>query len=182
MQQRPNSTSPYTEAELDEAFRHYWQTGCVNEDWNAWADLFTPDVEYVEHQLGNLRGREAVRDWILPLMEQYGEIYTPYGWHTVDVERGRVVFAMTNRRDHPNGVDFIDFPGLSIIDYAGDGQWSRQEDYWAMPAGQKAYRTYEKALAELDPGHRARRTRRDWGGGPDWTIGLPQHPAGTPRI
>lgn len=172
----------YTHNELDDAFRHYWRTGCVTENWSAWADLFTPDVEYVEHQLGGMRGRETVRKWIVPLMEQYCEIYTPYCWHTVDAERGRVIFSMINRRDHPSGAGFIDFPGLSIIDYAGDGLWKRQEDYWAMPAGQKAFRDYEEALAKFDPEHRRKRTRRDWGGGPGWTIGLPQHPLGEPRL
>ena len=172
----------FSHAELDAAFRHYWSTGCVAENWDAWTDLFTEDVEYVEHQLGNLRGREAVRAWILPLMEKYGEIYTPYCWHTVDVERGRVVFAMINRRDHPNGTDFIDFPGLSIIDYAGDSLWRRQEDYWAMPAGEAAFKTYERALWDFDPQHRQKRTRRNWGDGPDWTIGARQHPDGHPRV
>ena len=172
----------YSAEELDAAFRHYWQTGCINEDWNAWADLFTEDVEYVEHQLGNLSGREAVRAWIVPLMNRYAEICTVYQWHTVDAERGRVIFAMLNRRDHPAGKGFIDFPGLSIIDYAGDSLWKRQEDYWAMPAGTAAYEQYEKALWEHDPQHRNKRTRRDWGGGPDWTVGLRQHPAGHPRV
>jgi hypothetical protein len=168
----------FSHDELDLAFQTYWSTGCVSENWNSWADLFTEDVEYIEHQMGDLRGRETVRNWIVTLMDQYCEIYTPYSWHTVDAARGRVVFAMINRRDHPNGVDFIDFPGLSIIDYAGDGLWKRQEDYWAMPAGQAAYTEYEKALNALDPTHRARRTRRAWGNGPSWTHGLPQHPKG----
>jgi hypothetical protein len=30
-----------------------------------------------------MRGREAVRTWIKPVMERYGEIYTAYEWHVV---------------------------------------------------------------------------------------------------
>jgi hypothetical protein len=163
----------YSADELEAAFRTYWQTGAVGEDWDAWADLFTEDVEYVEHQLGNRRGREAVREWIVPLMVQYPELYTAYEWHMVAPARGRVVFAMQNRRDHPNGVDLIDFSGLSIIDYAGDGRWCRQEDYWAVDAGQRAFVSYRKAVKALDPDHPGRATRRDWGSGPAWCQGPP---------
>ena len=31
--------------EVESAFRHYWYTGMIREDWNAWADLFTEDVD-----------------------------------------------------------------------------------------------------------------------------------------
>jgi len=165
--------------ELHAAFRTYWQTGAVNEDWSGWADLFTEDVHYLEHVLGVMRGREAVRAWIVPLMREYGAIYTVYRWHTLDLQRGRVIFYMDNRRDHPSGQGFIDFPGISIIEYAGDGLWSFQEDYWAVPAGTKAAKDYAAACAEHDPEHRSRRTRRDWGGGPPWTIGAPYGPGAT---
>ena len=67
--------------EVEEAFRHYWQTGMIREDWNAWADLFTEDVVYDERVLGTMHGRETIRAWIVPLMEQYGEIYGVYDWH-----------------------------------------------------------------------------------------------------
>ena len=86
--------------EVEAAFRHYWHTGMIREDWNAWADLFTEDVVYDERVLGTMHGRETVRAWIVPLMEQYGEIYGIYDWHHADPS-GRVVFRMINRRDHP---------------------------------------------------------------------------------
>ena len=89
--------------ELEKAFQHYWRTGAVGEDWDAWADLFTEDATYVEHVLGNLKGREEIRAWIKPIMEQFGELYTVYEWHVVDEATGRVVVYMQNRRDHPNG-------------------------------------------------------------------------------
>ena len=34
-------------------------------------DLFTEDRLYVEHMYGTMRGREAVRAWIVPIMEEY---------------------------------------------------------------------------------------------------------------
>lgn len=157
--------------ELEQAFRLYWQTGAVGEDWDAWADLFTEDADYVEHVLGNLKGREAIRSWIKPIMEQYGELYTAYEWHTVDPESDRVIVYMQNRRDHPSGEGVIDFPGITILDYAGGMQWKREEDYWAVPTAHKATEEYSAARKQLDPQHKAKRTRLHWGNGPEWTRG-----------
>ena len=56
--------------ELESAFRTYWRTGAVGEDWDAWANLFTEDCTYFEHYYGSMQGREAVRAWIKPVMER----------------------------------------------------------------------------------------------------------------
>jgi hypothetical protein len=157
--------------ELEQAFRTYWRTGAVGEDWDAWADLFTDDCHYFEHFYGTMRGRETVRAWIKPIMERYGEIYTAYEWHVVDEERGRVVFYMQNRRDHPGGRGTIDFPGISVLEYAGAGRWRREEDFWAVKQREVAMREYEEACRSFDPEHPRKRTRRDWGHGPAWTRG-----------
>ena len=160
----------YDPAEIEQAFRSYWNAGMIREDWEAWVELFTEDVVYYERVLGTMRGREAVREWILPLMERYGEIYGVYDWHTVHPS-GRVVFRMLNRRDHPSGRGTLDFPGISVLQYAGDGKWSMEEDYWAESLGVMQFREYEKALREHDPDHRDKRTRLHWGDGPPWTRG-----------
>ena len=157
--------------ELERAFQHYWRTGAVGEDWDAWADLFTTDATYIEHVLGNLQGREAIRAWIKPIMEEFGELYTVHEWHVVDEARGRVVVYMQNRRDHPSGQGTIDFPGITILHYAGDNQWDLEEDFWAV---QKAYATvdaYGEACKQFDPDHRQKRSRCNWGNGPAWTRG-----------
>lgn len=157
--------------EIEAAFRTYWQAGAVGEDWDAWADLFTEDADYVEHVLGTLKGREAIRAWIKPIMAQFSELYTAYEWHSVDAAAGRVVVYMQNRRDHPSGQGTIDFPGVTILDYAGGGKWRREEDFWALPAAQRATTEYAEACARHDPDHRRRRSRKCWGTGPDWTRG-----------
>ena len=99
--------------EIEEAFRHFWNTGMIREDWDAWADLFTEDVVYQERVLGTMNGRETIRAWIKPLMEKYGEIYGVYDWHLVDPSgNGTVVFRMENRRDNPSGEGWFDGWGL----------------------------------------------------------------------
>ena len=157
--------------ELEQAFRTYWRTGAVGEDWDGWANLFTEDADYVEHVLGSLKGREAIRAWIKPIMEQFCELYTVYEWHSVDPELGRVVVYMQNRRDHPSGEGVIDFPGITILDYAGDNRWKREEDFWAVPTAHQTVSDYAAACKEYDPEHQQKRTRFNWGSGPDWTRG-----------
>ena len=38
-------------------------------DWSRYADMFTEDATYVEHAMGNLSGRESIRDWIVSTMK-----------------------------------------------------------------------------------------------------------------
>lgn len=156
--------------EIEEAFRHFWNVGMIREDWDAWSDCFTEDVDYYERMLGTMKGRETVRAWIKPLMEKYTSIYGVYEWHTVDPS-GRVVFYMQNRRDRPGGGEPIDFAGITILQYAGGGLFCMEEDYWAYKDSIEAHTTYEKLAKQHDPDHARRRTRLDWGSGPDWTKG-----------
>ena len=161
----------WSREELEEAFRTYWRTGAVGERWEEWSDLFTEDADYHERILGSLKGRKVIREWIVPIMEQYGELYTAYEWHTVDPELGKAIVYMQNRRDHPSGRGIIDFPGITILDYAGGGKWRQEEDYWALPASRQALKEYQEACAKHDPEHASKRTRLDWGRGPAWTRG-----------
>lgn len=170
----------YARGELEAAFRTYWGAGAVGEDWDAWADCFTEDAHYVEHVLGDLHGREAIRAWIKPIMAQFGELYTVYEWHTVDEAGGRVIVYMQNRRDHPSGRGTIDFPGITILNYGGNGLWKREEDYWAVPRAQKSVEEYAEACARFDPDHKAKQTRLHWGSGPAWTRGAPSYAARQP--
>lgn len=161
----------FSAEELERAFRTYWETGAVGERWEEWSDLFTEDAQYHERILGSMQGRQAIRDWIAPIMAEYGELYTGYEWHSVDANLGKVMVYMQNRRDHPSGEGTIDFPGITILDYAGDGLWSQEEDYWALPAARRAQKEYDEAREKFDPQHAEKRTRYNWGNGPDWTRG-----------
>ena len=139
--------------EVEAAFRNYWELGAVGEDWDAWCDeCFTEDVTYIEHILGNKQGREAVRAWIKPTMEEYGAIYTAYEWHMVAAD-GRVVVYMQNRRDHPDASQPpIDFPGMTILQYAGGGKFSLEEDFWSLPEGIETAKRVGRGLPRHRPG------------------------------
>ena len=147
--------------EVENAFRTYWQTGAVGERWEEWADLFTDDAEYVEHVLGSMHGRAEIKPWITKIMDDFSELYTFYEWHMVDGDR--VVVYMQNRRDHPDpSQPPIDFPGITILGYAGDGKWNYEEDYWAFNLATRASKEYADACAKHDPDHPKKRTRQNW--------------------
>ena len=162
--------------EVEEAFRHYWQVGAAGEDWGAWADLFTDDAVYREHILGHMKGRDEIKRWITSIMATVPELYTFYEWHTIDGDR--VVFYMQNRRDNPEpGGAPIDFPGITVLEYAGDGKWRLEEDFWALPAARRAQTRYEELCAEHDPGHPDKMTRGNWPAAPEWARGAAVGPS-----
>jgi hypothetical protein len=93
----------------------------------------------------------------------------------VDPASGRVCVYMQNRRDHPSGTGIIDFPGITILHYAGAGRFDYEEDFWSVPGAQKATEEYEAARKTHDREHRKKMTRLDWGRGPEWTRGGPSY-------
>ena len=78
----------YPRAEIEAAFRHHRELNDTQQ-WNAYADLFTDDGVYVEHEMGTFRGREAIREWIVPCMAPFvdaGWEY-PLDWFVIDGNR-----------------------------------------------------------------------------------------------
>jgi hypothetical protein len=138
---------------------------------DAWADCFTDDVVYVEHVLGTMHGREAVRAWIKPIMAQFGEIYSAYVWHMTDPETGRICVYIQNRRDHPSGQGTIDFPGITILHYAGTAASTARRISGRSRRRSRRRKPTRPACKEHDPEHAKKMTRRDWGNGPAWTKG-----------
>jgi hypothetical protein len=159
----------FARGEVEDAFAHWWTVGNVLEDWAAWTRLFVPAVEYHDHFWGPLHGHAEVDLWIHAVMKGVPEIYAIYDWHTIDDDV--VVFRCENRRDSPDdtGPPYFDFPGLSVLRYAGDGRWASEEDYWDRDGARRTSVAYAEACARAgvtDP--LARMTRRHWPDRPDW--------------
>ncbi|TXI58673.1 nuclear transport factor 2 family protein, partial [Mycolicibacter arupensis] len=61
-------TNPqFSRAELAAAFDVFEQTvahAAETKDWDAWVAHYPPDVEYIEHAMGTMHGRDEVRSWI----------------------------------------------------------------------------------------------------------------------
>jgi hypothetical protein len=164
--------TPYdgSRQEVEEAFQRYWTTGPVDEDWEGWVNLFVPDLSYRDHFWGTMHGREEIQLWIDAVMKGVPEIYTVLDWYTID--GGTVVFHCQNRRDNPDseGPDYWDFPGLSVLRYAGDGMWASEEDFWDAGGARKTSTEYYAACRRAgadDPDQRM--TRKFWPtDGPAW--------------
>ena len=76
----------YPREEIDAEFAKYVERGKAN-DWSAWADQFTEDARYVEHEYGTYEGREAIREWIVATMATVSGMSFPIEWYVVDGNR-----------------------------------------------------------------------------------------------
>ena len=113
------------EAEVDDAAR--------TRNWDDWVAHYTPDVDYVEHALGTMKGRTEVRDWIYRTMTTFPGshmIAFPTLWSVIDTDTGRIILELDNPMRDPGDGSVISATNISIITYAGDGLWSRQEDIY----------------------------------------------------
>jgi SnoaL-like domain len=133
--------------EVEAAFREYLRRANAN-DWDAWCDLFTEDVHYVDHYFGVMHGLDAVRAWMVPLMAGQPEMRFPPGWHVI---AGDVVVNYNwNRWPNPDGshepYDDVSnmttplaawphqFPCITLDRYAGDGKFNYEENFYSAPA------------------------------------------------
>jgi hypothetical protein len=134
------------EMEVEAAFQSCWTTGSLDEDWERWPEHLTEDVLYVERFFGTMHGREAVRAWITELMQVRADVHAVLEWYLV--KDRRVVLSMQNRYYAPDPAQpHLDFAGLTVLEYAGDGLFGYEEDYWDL-AGAK--RAYEQFTAEVE--------------------------------
>ncbi|MCV7422645.1 nuclear transport factor 2 family protein [Mycobacterium yunnanensis] len=126
----------FSRAELVEAFAGFEATvgrAAATRDWDPWVDQYTEDVTYVEHAAGTMRGREQVRPWIWRTMENFPGSYMtsfPSLWTVVDEARGVVICELDNPMRDPGDGTIISATNISIVTYAGDGKWRRQEDVY----------------------------------------------------
>jgi ketosteroid isomerase-like protein len=118
----------FRRSEVEEAFRHFMAVG-ESADWNTWADLHTEDGIWVEHHLGTFRGREEIRKGIIEVMSQSPEMEFPVEWCLID--GNRLVYYPWQVFKAPPGRDGVyRFGCVSVMEYAGNGLWSFQEDLY----------------------------------------------------
>lgn len=126
----------FSRDELASAFESFEQTvarAAETRDWDAWVAQYTPDVEYVEHAAGTMRGRDEVRAWIRATMSTFPGSHMvafPSLWSVIDEPTGRIICELDNPMVDPGDGSVISATNISIITYAGDGLWCRQEDVY----------------------------------------------------
>lgn len=120
--------SGFERREVEQAWRHFVEVGDSG-DWDAWTDLHSEDGVWVEHHLGTFRGRDAIRRAITDVMKAVPMMTFPVEWHVI--EGTRVVYYPWQVFPDPAGNNAVyRFGCVTILDYAGDGLWSRQEDLY----------------------------------------------------
>lgn len=126
----------FTRSEIEQAFSHYQEVAAKaasSGDWAPWAELFTEDATYVEHHFGTYNGRAAILRWISETMAMPpNDSMTsfPVAWYVIDEARGWVVCAIDNvMKDPGNGSDHRAV-NWTLLKYAGNGQWSWEEDLY----------------------------------------------------
>lgn len=161
--------------EVEEAFKNYFLVGPALEDWIGWTKCFTEDAVYFDHHYGYFRGREEIRLFLESTMMMGKHCYTALEWYNID--GNQIVWKGINRADHPDpSQPPFEFPSLQIIQYAGDGMFSSEEDWW-LPAEMTKYaKGYWKACQEINPNFPEELSRAHWGD-IEWARPPAGHPA-----
>ena len=145
----------YTRDEIEKAFQNYCalrERASETGDWSIWADQFTEDAGYVEHAYGEFKGRDAIREWITQVMAPFPHMTFPNDWYLIDESQGSVVFQCQNRLEHPTDPDGppFEFPTWSLIRYAGNQQWSYEEDMYNPKDGATAIGGWHRAGGKFE--------------------------------
>lgn len=124
----------WTREELQAAHDNYMavaKQAAESGDWRPWAECFTEDAEYYEHHYGRMHGREAIHQWISSTMAEWpnSEMTSfPHDWCVCDEERGWWICQIENRFRDPGDGSVHQEANITILHYAGNMQWSYEED------------------------------------------------------
>lgn len=162
--------------EVEREFRRYYMVGPVMEDWVGWANLFTDDAPYFDHYYGTFVGPGEIAPYLEGTMGAAPMVYTVLKWYVIDGDR--VVYECLNRADNPqSGAPAIEFSSFQIVDYAGGGRWSREEDIWVKAEMKRFAQSYREAELAHPQSLEDKLSRADWGPWVDWARPRPGHRA-----
>jgi ketosteroid isomerase-like protein len=99
--------------------------------WDALADFFTEDATFIDPAWGRIEGIEAIREFLVESMAGLEDWSFPHEWTLVD--GNRLVTRWQNRLPgaRADGTPY-QAPGVSILEYAGNGRFSYEEDLLNM--------------------------------------------------
>lgn len=140
----------WSRSEIEEAFATFQSEAAkagATGVWDGWANLFTEDAEYVEHLYGKFHGRAEILAWIQKAMKTppADEMNAfPIEWYIIDEERGWLVCQVWNRMVDPGDGSVHQAHNFTLLKYAGDGQWSYEEDIYNPAAFGKMISDWQK--------------------------------------
>jgi hypothetical protein len=129
--------------EVEAAYRAFVAAGDAG-DWDHWADLHTVDCEWHECNYGVIKGRDAIKAKINELMAPVPMMQFPVEWVVID--GNRVVYYPWQVMPDPTGGEAVyRFGCITVLDYAGNGEFSRQDDMYNPAEGERVIREWMKA-------------------------------------
>lgn len=116
--------------EVESAIKRYFELAVhatETGDWNPWADQFTDDAIYVEHSFGIIRGRDEIRRWVTTVTGSTPmDLRMTIDWYLIDNDL--CIFYCPNVLPAPDGGEPYRNSMVSVMCYAGNGQWCYEED------------------------------------------------------
>ncbi|KJE21831.1 hypothetical protein FF36_03884 [Frankia torreyi] len=165
----------HSREEVEAAFKNYYLLGPVAEDWKRWAhECFTEDAWYKDHYWGTFNGQDEIEEYLDVTMSWSPGTYTPMIWYKIDGDT--VVWKGINWADNykvPGGPK-VGAESIQILEYAGNGQFKSEEDYWIAYEMKRFGKWYAEFGQPYTPGD-IKLTRDDWGTWVDWARPEPGH-------
>jgi hypothetical protein len=133
----------FAREEVEAAYRAFVAAGDAG-DWDHWADLHTVDCQWHECNYGVIEGRDAIKAKINELMAPVPMMQFPVEWVVID--GNRVVYYPWQVMPDPTGGDAVyRFGCITVLEYAGNGEFSRQDDMYNPAEGERVIREWMKA-------------------------------------
>ncbi len=131
----------YTRDEIEAAWAEYQKRGVQEHDWPGWADMFTDDARYEEHNLGVFEGKAAIKTFIVDIMKEYAAMTLWIEWSIIDGDR--IGFYIWNNLPDPTGTGKrYGFPNTTFLQYGGNGKFSFEADYYNPADAERVFREW----------------------------------------
>lgn len=125
----------YPDSEIRAAYDSYVEQRSKVEageaPWDSLADWFTDDATFIDPAWGRVEGLTAIREFLVESMAGLEGWTFPRQWTAVT--GNRLISCWQNRLPgaRADGTPY-EAPGVSIMEYAGDRRFSREEDILNM--------------------------------------------------
>ncbi|MCD2112887.1 nuclear transport factor 2 family protein [Rhodococcus rhodochrous] len=146
----------WSREELENAYQNWHATvnraGSGEGSWRDFLELFTEDVVYHEQMAGVLEGRDGIWKWAEPSLAQFPGSHTvsfPEYFHVIDETNGTIVAKLDNVMSDPGDGSVWGAPHVSILTYAGNGRFSRQEDIYDVTSFLDLIKAWGRRAMEL---------------------------------
>ncbi len=127
----------WSRSEVEAAFADYnaaVQVAVDTGDWSHLSNVFTHDAVYIDYGDGRMRGRAEITMWLTHTMNMFPlseMVAFPILWSVIEDGTGRVISKVRNVMRDPGDGSVHEIHNIAVMEYAGDGMWSYEEDAYS---------------------------------------------------